>query len=95
MKYHKKLTRTALQKYNWQQILMMAASEFSRADSLFNNGKGKELENCYLRAKELIGVLEIDDSIPPHSALTLLKLTRTMKNLDPGTLYNQAMQLAT
>ncbi len=93
MKYHKKLKRTDLLKYNWKQILMMAASEFSRADSL-GASKGKELNNCLLRAKELIGVMEIDPTIPQSSALALLAMTKTLANPDSKTLYLQAMKLA-
>jgi len=97
MKYHKKLKRTDLLKYSWKQILMMAASEFSRADSLCSGlgaSKSKELDNCLLRAKELIGVLEIDPTISQSSALVLLTMIKALSNPDPKTLYLQAMQLA-
>ena len=86
---------------------MMAASEFSRADSLSKNGpsmpsnfealganKGKEINNCLLRAKELIGILEIDPTIPQSSARALLAMIKTLTHPDPKTLYLQAMQLA-
>ena len=97
MKYHKKLKRTDLLKYNWKQLLMMAASEFSRADSLFKNGQGRELDNCLLRAKELLGVLEIDPSIPQAPAIELQTMTKQMTSLNAAaskTLYSKAMALA-
>ena len=76
---------------------MMVASEFSRAESLSNNGGGKELKNCLLRAKELFGVLETDASIPVATARKLLPLTKellTPLKANPGSLYNKAMRLA-
>ena len=97
MRYHKNLTRKDLLKYGWKRLLMMAASEFSRADSLSNNGGGKELKSCLLRAKELLAVMETDLSIPQSSAIKLQQITRAMVRpfeADPKGLYSQSMRLA-
>lgn len=97
MRYHKQLKRTDLVKYNWKTILKMAASEFSRASSLRNDGKGKELSNCLMRAKELLGILEINPSIPKITAIKLLSLTNQMINpleVDPNSMYKKSMLLA-
>ncbi len=97
MKYHKKLQRTDLLRYGWRTILMMAASEFSRASNLAANGGGKERQNCLLRAKELLGVMETDGSIPKTTASKLLALTNIMKDpflADPSSMYKKSMQLA-
>lgn len=97
MKYHKNLTRKALLKHGWQKLLMMAASEFSRADSLANNGGGKELRSCLLRAKELLGITETDPSIPSLKGIKIFALTRSLvdpSTVVPKTLYNRSMALA-
>ena len=76
---------------------MMAASEFSRASNLANHGSGKELQNCLLRAKELLGVIETDPTIPPPSAIKLLGLSKKLTkplHINPKSLYNQSMSLA-
>lgn len=76
---------------------MMAASEFSRAESLSNNGGGKELKSCLLRAKELLAVLETDTSIPYSQALELQKVMKTMIDpfkVNPKNLYKKSMRLA-
>jgi len=76
---------------------MMAASEFSRADSLSHNGGGKEKESCLLRAKELLGIMETDGSIPQAFGLKLLPILREMVNpfdIDPKSLYSRSMHLA-
>ena len=97
MMHHKNLTRKDLLKYGWKKLLMMAASEFSRAESLSKNGGGKELKSCLLRAKELLAVLETAPSIPQSSALELKKITRAMVDpfsVNPEVLYNKSMRLA-
>ena len=97
MRYHKQLTRKKLLKYGWKKILLMAASEFSRAESLSDNGGGRELKNCLLRAKELLGVTESDHTIPNKQALNLLKITRQMadmSNVNPGKIYKLSMRNA-
>jgi hypothetical protein len=97
MIYHKNLTRKDLLKYGWKKLLMMAASEFSRADSISNNGGGKEYESCFLRAKELLAVLETDRSIPAQSGLKLnkfIKMTIAPSNIRAKTIYHKAMALA-
>ena len=97
MKYHKKLNRTDLLKYGWKTILMMAASEFSRASNLSRNGGGKELKGCLLRAKELLGVIEIDPSIPQAAGIKLAGLANKLiepSRINLKTLYNQSMSLA-
>ena len=97
MKYHKKLSRTDLAKYDWKIILMMAASEFSRANSLSGKGNGKELVNCLMRAKELLGILEINPAIPKATAAKILPLTLQMVNplkVDPFYMYKNSMALA-
>lgn len=77
---------------------MMAASEFSRADSLSNNGGGKEYKSCFLRAKELLAVLETDRSIPPRNGSMLNRFIKTIvsssENTRPKIIYNKAMALA-
>ena len=76
---------------------MMAASEFSRANSLANDGGGKEMQNCLLRAKELLGVAETDPSIPQTTGIKLFNLTNKLlkfPKLDPKLLYDQSMALA-
>ncbi|MEA3493734.1 MAG: hypothetical protein U9R38_05045 [Candidatus Margulisiibacteriota bacterium] len=80
MKYHKKLKREDLLKYGWKNILRMTASELSRAHSLSKNGGGKELEMCFLRAKELFGVLEVDSSLRPATAIKLLPIMRKLSS---------------
>lgn len=97
MKYHKKLKRTDLAKYDWKTILKMAASEFSRAISLSKNGKGEERLNCLYRAKELFGILEIDPSIPQETAAKLLPITQQMtrpQQTNPSSMYKKSMALA-
>ncbi|MBU0686522.1 MAG: hypothetical protein KKB81_01530 [Candidatus Margulisbacteria bacterium] len=97
MKYHKNLTRKDLLKYGWKKLLMMAASEFSRAESLANNGGGKELKSCLLRGKELLGITETDPSIPSSKGVRIFNLTRSLVSpvaVAPKTLYRIAMRLA-
>ncbi len=97
MMYHKNLKRKDLLKYGWKKLLMMAASEFSRAESLSKNGGGKELKSCLLRAKELLAVLETDSSIPSSCALKLQQIMRMMVDpfkASPKNLYNRSMRLA-
>lgn len=97
MKYHKKLTRKDLLKYGWKKLLMMTASEFSRANSLANNGGGKELKHCLLRAKEIFSVLETDPSIPSQTGLKLIPIARSLIDLaksKSGYLYTKAMDIA-
>lgn len=94
MRYHKNLTRKDLLKYGWKKLLMMVASEFSRAESLSNNGRGKELKSCLLRAKELLGVAETDYSIPPSCGLKLYRFTKALVRpfkINPKSLYKRAM----
>jgi hypothetical protein len=96
MKYHKNLTRKQLLEYGWKKLLMMAASEFSRAESLSNNGGGKELRSCLLRAKELLAVMETDPSIPSSSGIRLFRFTKALISpfeINPKTLYNKSMEL--
>jgi hypothetical protein len=96
MRYHKNLTRKDLLKYGWKKLLMMAASEFSRAESLSNNGGSKELKSCLLRAKELLGVMETDSSIPSSQGAKLFHLTKSLVNpfkINPKRLYNKSMGL--
>ena len=97
MMYHNNLSRKDLLKYGWKKLLMMAASEFSRAESLSGNGGGKELKSCLLRAKELLGVLETDSSIPSAQALKLQKIMKMMVDpfkANPKMLYKRSMHLA-
>jgi hypothetical protein len=97
MRYHKNLTRKDLLKYGWKKLLMMAASEFSRAESLSNNGGGKELKSCLLRAKELLAVMETDPAIPSSLGLKLQQITKTMISpfeINPKIMYQKSMRLA-
>jgi len=97
MRYHKNLTRKQLLKFGWKKLLMMAASEFSRAKNLSGNGGGKEMESCLLRAKELLAVMETDSHVPNASGLKLQPLLRAMVNpfeVDPQKLYLKSMFLA-
>jgi len=97
MKYHKKLTREDVAKQGWRRIVLMIASELSRADHLSKNGGGTEVEMCLLRAKELFGVLESERSIPIKSATSLLSMLKEMtkpSNIMYGKLYNNFMALA-
>ena len=97
MKYHKKLKREVALKYGWRKLLLMIASELSRANSLSQDGGGAEVNMCLMRAKELLGVLEIDPSLPPNIGLSLLPI---LKKRFPSfrrnyaTLYNKFMTLA-
>jgi hypothetical protein len=97
MKYHKKLTREDVVKQGWDRIILMIASEMSRAEHLSRNGGGTEVEMCILRAKELFGVLESDPSLPSTTARSLLamlyKITKSSK-IQYGKLYNSFMALA-
>lgn len=97
MRYHKNLTRKDLLKYGWKKLLMMAASEFSRAGSLVDSGGGRELKSCLLRAKELFSVLETDLSIPQAPALKLQQIARDMVDpfdVNPEKMYHKSMMLA-
>ena len=76
---------------------MMAASEFSRAKSLSDNGGGDEIKSCLLRAKELLAVMETDNRISGASGLKLQPLLRAMVepfDVDPRKLYLKSMLLA-
>jgi len=97
MRYHKNLTRKQLLKYGWRKLLMMAASEFSRAKSLSDKSGGKEIKSCLLRAKELLAVMETDSQVPSASGLKLQPLLRAMANpfdVDPQKLYLKSMSLS-
>jgi hypothetical protein len=97
MKYHKKLKREDVVKQGWNRILLMIASELSRAEHLSKNGGGKEVGMCVLRAKELFGVLESDPSVPADIGMSLFamihKITKPAK-MQYGRLYNSFMALA-
>ena len=97
MKYHKKLTREDVAKQGWDRIILMIASELSRAEHLSKNGGGKEIEMCILRAKELFGVLESKPSLPLNIAYGLLAMLNEIaksSNIKYGKLYNGFMALA-
>ena len=97
MKYHKKLTREDVAKQGWRRILLMTASELSRADHLSKNGGGKEVEMCVSRAKELFGVLESEPSLPlkiAHSLLAMLNEITKSSDIKYGKLYNNFMALS-
>jgi hypothetical protein len=97
MKYHKKLTREDIAKQGWNRMLLMIASELSRADHLSKNGGGTEVKMCVSRAKELFGVLESEPSLPSkiaHSLLSMLNEIRKSSNIKYGKLYNNFMTLA-
>jgi hypothetical protein len=97
MKYHKKLSREDVAKQGWDRIILMIASEMSRADHLSRNGGGAEVEACVLRAKELFGVLESEPSLPSktaHRLLSMLNEIRKSPNIKYGKLYNNFMILA-
>lgn len=97
MKYHRKLTRVAVSRQGWERIVLMIASELSRADHLSKNGGGAEVEMCVLRAKELFGVLESESSVPFKAAKRLLLMLKEFakpSNIGYGKLYNNLMALA-
>lgn len=97
MKYHKKLTREEVAKQGWNRIILMIASEFSRADHLSKNGDGSEVKACVLRARELFGVLESEKNIPSNIASNLLVILKEIarpSNLKYGKLYNNFTALA-
>ena len=97
MKYHKKLTREDVAKQGWNRIILMIASELSRAEHLSKNGGGAEVEMCISRAKELFGVLESEPSLPYNIGkglfVMLHKITGPTK-IQYGKLYNGFMALA-
>jgi hypothetical protein len=97
MKYHKKLSREDVAKQGWNRIILMIASELSRAKHLSRNGGGIEVEMCISRAKELFGVLESEPSLPDNIGkglfAMLYKITRPTK-IQYGNLYNRFMALA-
>jgi hypothetical protein len=96
MKYHKKLTREQLLKYGWRTMLQMAASEFSRASSLVKGG-GPEVEMCQNRAKEIIGVIESERSLPSNIGQQLMGIINDVVNAprkNYQAYYDQLMQLA-
>jgi len=97
MKYHKKLTREDVAKQGWNRIILMIASELSRAKHLSRNGGGSEVEMCISRAKELFGVLESEPSLPDNIGKSLFamlyKITGPTK-IQYGKLYNGFMALA-
>ena len=97
MKYHKKLARKDVAKQGWNRMLLMIASELSRADHLSKNGGGAEVKMCVLRAKELFGVLESESSIPSRIAdhlLTILAELIKPANIKFRKLYDDFMALA-
>lgn len=97
MKYHKQLKREDLIKQGWDRMLLMIASEFSRAERLSKNGGGKEVEMCVLRAKELLGVLESDPSVPVNVGRSLFAILHQImkpEKMRYGRLYNSFMALA-
>jgi len=100
MRYHKKLLRTKLEQLSWKIVLQMIASELSRALHLKKNGGRKEVENCLLRAKELLGVLESSSKIPAEIGLKLLPIMKEFINynyIPPKEfkcLYNKCMLLS-
>jgi len=97
MKYHKKLTREDVSKQGWTRIILMIASEMSRADHLSRNGGGAEVGMCVLRAKELFGVLESEPSIPENIAkrlVTMIDEIMKPSNIRYGKLYNNFMAFA-
>ncbi len=81
----------------WARIVLMIASELSRADHLSKNGGGKEVGMCVSRAKELFGVLESEPKLPSTIAnrllATLKELTKP-SNIKFSRLYNNFMALA-
>ena len=95
MKYHKKLERKDVLRHGWAKILMMIASELSRAAHLPQ--KSKEAKSSYLRAKELLGVLESDPDLPNNRASKMLSYYRSFTHyysMDAGKLYEQFMKLS-
>jgi len=95
MKYHKKLGRNDVLKHGWARILMMIASELSRSARLPQ--KSKEARSSYLRAKELLGVLESDPDLPENKASKMLSYYRSFTDhysVDAGKLYEQFMKLS-
>jgi hypothetical protein len=95
MKYHKKLERKDLLKHGWARILMMIASELSRSAHLPQ--KSKEARSSYLRAKELLGVLESDPGLPDDKAAKMSAYSRSFTDyysLDAGKLYGKFMKLS-
>ena len=97
MKYHKKLSREDVAKQGWDRIVLMIASELSRADHLSKNGGGLEVTMCVLRAKELFGVLESMPSLPSTIARRLFEtLSQIIKpsKTQYRKLYNRFMALA-
>ena len=96
MKYHKQLTREQLLQYGWKTMLQMAASEYSRANSLFKQG-GPEVEMCQNRAKEIIGVIESEKSLPSSIGQQLMAIINDVVNAprkNYQSYYDQLMQLA-
>jgi hypothetical protein len=97
MKYHKKLTREDVARQGWGRIILMIASELSRAEHLSKNGGGAEVKMCVSRAKELFGVLESEPSIPYKVAKGLTAMLNEITKPTIGhynKLYNNFMALA-
>ena len=95
MKYHKQLKRNDILKYGWARMLMMIASELSRSAHLPQ--RSKEFRSSYLRAKELLGVLESAPGLPEKKASQLLLYYRSFidyQSVDAGQLYEQFMGLS-
>jgi len=95
MKYHKQLKRNDILRHGWAKILMMIASELSRAAHLPQ--RSKEYRSSYLRAKELFGVLESDPGLPEKEASQLLLYYRSFidyHSVNAGKLYEQFMGLS-
>jgi hypothetical protein len=76
--------------------MKMVASEFSRAARL--KGKSSEVENCILRAKELLGVLESNSAIPARIGLKLLSIINRFTSGDRSCgfkyFYDKCMRLS-
>jgi len=82
--------------YGWKTMLQMAASEFSRANSMLRQG-GPEIEMCQNRAKEIIGVLESEISLPSNIGQQLMAIINDVINTprkNYRSYYDQLMQLA-
>lgn len=76
-------------------MLMMIASELSRSAHL--PLKSKEYRSSYLRAKELLGVLESDPALPQNKASKLLLYYYSFVkyySINAGQLYEKFMDLS-
>ena len=66
----------------------MVDSEIVRAKNLLEQGGGSEVTGCLQRARELMGVLESNPTIPERFGPDLLVLVRMLG--DPSIIDNQA-----